>query len=203
MKKNILVIISVLVFIVSGCADNSEQSSSKVSGGGNNVDDILEQQIAASEATSISEDVTDLEEDDDTLSETEASTASTSFHEAEKIDVAEDYIDLTQLSATMVYTTVYNMVYYPENFVGKTVKMKGSYSEYVDEQTGIRYFGCIIQDATACCEQGIEFELTDDYKYPDDYPKEADEVVVEGVFETYKEGEYTYCVLRNAKLCES
>ncbi len=95
------------------------------------------------------------------------------------------------------------MMYYPENFVGKTIKMTGNYSEYIAEDTGKRYFACIIKDATACCSQGVEFELTEDYKYPDNYPKEADPITVEGVFDLYKEGEYQYCTLRNAKLCES
>ena len=32
------------------------------------------------------------------------------------------------------------------------------------------------------------------------YPKEGGQVCVEGVFDTYKEGELTYCTLRDAKL---
>ena len=70
------------------------------------------------------------------------------------------------------------MMYYPEKFVGKTIKMNGNYSEYVDEATGKRYHACIIKDATACCSQGVEFELTADYKYPDNYPKEDAEFAV-------------------------
>ena len=59
---------------------------------------------------------------------------------------------------------------------------------------------CIIQDATACCAQGIEFVLTEDYVYPDDYPEVDEEICVVGVFDTYQEGDYTYCTLRKAKL---
>ena len=97
-------------------------------------------------------------------------------------------VDLTVLSSTMVYSEVYDMMYYPENYIGKTVKMKGSYAGYHDEITGKYYHACIIQDATACCAQGIEFEPANDYKYPDDYPVEGQEVCVTGVFDTYKEG---------------
>lgn len=71
---------------------------------------------------------------------------------------------------------------------------------YHDDTTDNYYFTCIIQDATACCAQGIEFVLTDDYIYPDDYPKADEEICVSGVFDTYMEGDYTYCTLRNAKL---
>ena len=109
-------------------------------------------------------------------------------------------VDLTVLSSTMVYSEAYNMMYYPENYIGKTVKMKGMYAGYHDESTDKYYHACIIQDATACCAQGIEFEPTDDYRYPDDYPAEGQEVCVTGVFDTYKEGENIYCTLRNARL---
>lgn len=109
-------------------------------------------------------------------------------------------VDLTVLSSTMVYSQVYNMMMTPENFKGKVVKMQGSYSCFYDDASGKYYFACIIQDATACCSQGIEFVLTDDYKYPDDYPTDGDIVTVQGVFDTYYEGDNMYCTLRNAKL---
>ncbi len=109
-------------------------------------------------------------------------------------------LDLTTMSSTMVYAEVYNMMSVPENYIGKTVRMKGLYSAYHDDVTGNDYFACIVQDATACCAQGIEFELADEYKYPDDYPNEGAEVTVVGVFDTYTEGEGKYCTLRNAHL---
>jgi hypothetical protein len=108
-------------------------------------------------------------------------------------------IDLTLLSSTMVYSPVYDMMSYPEKYVGKTVRMSGLYTDYYDEAADKHYFACIIQDATACCAHGIEFELTDDYKYPDDYPEESDLITVTGVFDTYMEGEAMYVTLRNAR----
>ena len=45
-------------------------------------------------------------------------------------------VDLTALSSTMVYSEVYNMLYfYPEDYYGKTVKMTGLFNVYqsVDE----------------------------------------------------------------------
>ena len=108
-------------------------------------------------------------------------------------------VDLTALSSTMVYSEVYNMMVSPDDFIGKTVKMDGQFAMYHDESTGKYYFACIISDATACCSQGIEFVLTEDYTYPDDYPKEGDKICVIGTFDTYQEGEYTYCTLRDAE----
>lgn len=109
-------------------------------------------------------------------------------------------VDLTSFSTTMVYSQVYQMLSEPESFCGKTVKMKGLYA--VAETPEQSYSVCIIQDATACCAQGMEFVLTDDYDYPDDYPSPNDEIVVAGTFSTYYEGEQLYCTLKDAVLLE-
>ena len=105
-------------------------------------------------------------------------------------------VDLTALSATMVYSEVFQMMYYPENYIGKTVKMEGMYDHYHDDATGKDYYACIIQDATACCAQGIEFQLSDG-----DYPADTtDDVMVKGTFETYEEDGAKYCTLVDAEL---
>ena len=108
-----------------------------------------------------------------------------------KIDV-----DLTALSSTMVYSEVYNMLTMPENYVGKTVKMTGGYSSFLDESTGTVYRVCMIADAAACCAQGMEFVLKDDMEYPE---MEADITVV-GTFQLYEENRTTYCHLVDAKI---
>ncbi len=109
-------------------------------------------------------------------------------------------IDLTTLSSTMVYSEVYNIMTSPQEYIGKTIKMKGELSFFPGGESGKNYFTCIIKDATACCAQGIEFELTDDYIYPDDYPEDGDEITVAGTFDLYQEGGYTYGTLRDAVL---
>ena len=121
---------------------------------------------------------------------------------AEKPDV-----DLTALSSTMVYSEVYNMMTEPDDYIGKTVKMSGQFSVYqmLDEdgnpvEGAPVYYACVIADATACCQQGLEFVLDN----PDDYPAEAGtEITVEGVFKTYYEEQNMYCHLVNAHLCEA
>lgn len=125
----------------------------------------------------------------------DASEAGMSADSAKRVDV-----DLTELSATMVYSEVFNMLASPDEYIGKTVKMSGAFARYHDEAADTDFFACIIADATACCSQGIEFVLTEDYVYPDDYPEEGKEICVVGVFDTYQEGEYSYCTLRKARL---
>ena len=98
-------------------------------------------------------------------------------------------LDLTDMSSTMVYAEVLNMMLDPESYEGMSICMDGTFSSWEDPDTGSTYFSCIIADATACCQQGVEFVLTDDYKYPDDYPKEGDPIEVVGIYELYEDGE--------------
>lgn len=109
-------------------------------------------------------------------------------------------VDLTELTSTMVYSEVYQMMVAPEDYLGKTVKMNGSFTVFQNQETGQLYYACVISDATACCSQGIEFALEGDYTYPDDYPKENENITVIGIFNTYEEEGYTYCQLINAKM---
>lgn len=109
-------------------------------------------------------------------------------------------VDLTALSSTMVYSEVLNIMTAPETYIGKTLKMKGYFGYYHDEKTDKYYFACMIPDATACCAQGIEFILTDDYLFPDDYPQEGEIVTVAGEFMTYEEDGSTYFTLKDSKL---
>lgn len=93
----------------------------------------------------------------------------------------------------------------PENYIGKKVKMSGQFAIYQpaesDGQASTEqiYFACLIADATACCQQGIEFVLNGDYKFPDDYPELGTEITVTGEFQTYMEDGYRYCHLINAE----
>ena len=109
-------------------------------------------------------------------------------------------IDLTKMSSTMVYSQVGNMMNNPKAYIGKNVKMSGSFAVYQDEGTGSLYFACVIKDATACCSQGIEFVLADERAYPEEYPKRGADICVIGTYDTYQEGQYTYPTLRNARL---
>lgn len=109
-------------------------------------------------------------------------------------------LDLTQLSSTMVYSEVYSMMTSPDDYLGKRVKISGSFGVYQDQTTNKLYFACLIADATACCSQGIEFVLEGDHTFPDDYPEINSIITVTGIFDTYEENGYTYCQLINAKM---
>ena len=178
-----------LILSVTGCGN----SSSGGKAGSNQpvgVNDVLEQRMAEADGSAQSQQAAAPQQTQSPQPDTEAIPAN-------GVDV-----DLTALSGTMVYSEVYNMITAPEDYLGKTVKMDGRFAYYRDEATGKEYFACIIQDATACCAQGIEFVLAGDCVYPDDYPALDAEICVAGVFDTYAEGDITYCTLRNAAFVE-
>ena len=129
--------------------------------------------------------------------EKSSESAPTTSNPAQSADVID--VDLTKLSSTMVYSEVYNMMVSPDNYTGKTVKMNGAFAYYEDPETKAQYFACIIADATACCSQGLEFILTGEHTYPNDYPELNSEITVTGTFETYEENGYNYCRLVNAE----
>ena len=114
-------------------------------------------------------------------------------------------VDLTLLSSTMVYAEVNNMMTVPDDYVGKTVRMNGQFALYqgTDEQgntiPGLEYYACVIADATACCQQGMEFILGGGQTYPEDYPEIGADITVVGEFQTYMEGPYMYCHLIDAR----
>ena len=109
-------------------------------------------------------------------------------------------VDLTLYSGTALYGKVVNIYNETDQYIGRTVRMRGIFSIYQDESSGRYYFSCLVMDNTACCAVGIEFVLPDSYRYPEDYPEIGDEICVTGILDTYREDGYTYCTLRNAEL---
>ena len=107
-------------------------------------------------------------------------------------------LDLTQISGTVVYSQVYDMMMNPNSYMGQKIKMKGNFSYFRDPETKQEYFAAIIADATACCAQGIEFVWKGNHAYPQDYPPLDTEITVTGTFSTYNEGGYMYVQLVDA-----
>ena len=122
----------------------------------------------------------------------ENNSASEKILQAEKIDV-----DLTKLSTTMAYSAVFDIVENPAEYRGKIIKIRGTYAKFHDPAKNEYHHACIIMDETACCMQGMEFELSDG-KYP---PKER-EITLIGKFDTYTIQKIDNPILREARLVE-
>lgn len=111
--------------------------------------------------------------------------------------------DLTTMGSEMVYAMVYQFMMNPQDYIGETIKMQGTYYSVWYEATQKYYHYCIIQDALACCAQGMEFVWEDgSHSYPEEYPENETEVLITGEFETYQEEGDTslYCRLKNASM---
>lgn len=119
---------------------------------------------------------------------------------ATPMTIEGDSVDLTKMSATVCYAQVLDILSYPDNYLGKTIKMSGWFGVYESPETGMIYFSCIIPDATQCCANGIEFICKDTRNYPDDYPELGDDIRVVGTFETYEEDGLLYCRLKDATM---
>lgn len=164
-------------------------------------------QSESAQTTSASASLTSVDESGKADDESPLSSPS----EGEVSDVDSDTVkgplDLTALSSTMVYAEVNNIMTTPENYIGRQITMDGlfyvvnGYDENGEIDPNVMYFACIIQDATACCSQGIEFVLADETAvYPEDYPAEKSEIIVTGEFQAYTEHDYTYHHLINATM---
>lgn len=127
------------------------------------------------------------------------SKATTKITESTSAETKSVDLDLTQLSSTLVYSEVYNMLITPDDYKGKIIKMKGQFNQYTDEETGKIHNAVIIPDTTACCQQGLEFELSD--KTNPNFEQDT-EITVVGTFDTYSDGKFLYCHLKNAKIID-
>ena len=121
-------------------------------------------------------------------------------------DAGDVDVDLTTLSSTMVFAEVSSLVYDPIPYLGQRVRMEGIFSvdhAYTMEgevDLSQNYFYCIIEDALACCAQGLEFSLAGDYVYPEDYPAEGDTIRVVGTVEFFEVNGFRHLRLGDAVL---
>ena len=183
------------VMLISGCgkqADNGKGINS-----GKTVDKVIESQVKKEEQKkteeSTKEDTQKNDQQNTDTQMTESVQGSVNAPEA-AVDV-----DLSVMDSDMIYATVYQMMSDPEQYVGKTFRIEGKFYVTYDEMTKNQYYYCVIKDATECCAQGLEFVWGDgSHIYPDEYPTDGTEVIVDGTFELYMENDSRYCRLANA-----
>ena len=109
-------------------------------------------------------------------------------------------LDLSKMSGTVVYAQIYNLMYDPEPWLGKVIRMSGYYNYFNDTARGVVYHACIVPDAAACCTQGIEFVRAGTFAWPDDYPELGDPITVTGRLEIYEENGTRYLHLTDAEM---
>ena len=190
-----------IVCMLAGCGGDT-RSADKVSVQ-NTVDKIIQEQIdnAQDEPEDMTEEISeaDTELTEEVISEEETEGTGDIVNSG---DLAIDY-DLTTMSSDMVYATVYRFMVYPSQYEGCKVRIKGNYYATFYEPTQKYYHYVVIQDALACCAQGMEFIWEDgSHVYPDEYPADQAEIEVTGTFMTYREegDDNLYCALKDAEL---
>ena len=104
-------------------------------------------------------------------------------------------LDLTKMSATMIYSTIFDMMIMPEDYVEKIIKVKGWFETYMDTKSGELYYAVLVPDATACCQQGLEFVWKGNHAYPDDFPKPGQNITVTGIYKMIENDGVTYTYL--------
>ena len=126
------------------------------------------------------------------------SACSRSASESVKADSGID-VDLTNASAAVVLSQVNNMYVEPWNYNGSVIRIRGNLNFYADT-AGQEICMVMVQDATACCGQGLEFICKQDETGGSYYPNAGDEVVVTGRFEIYQNDGYSGIHLVDADL---
>ncbi len=98
-----------------------------------------------------------------------------------------DY-DLTQMSETMVYSQIFDLVSTPFEYEDARFVIEGNLIESEDLNTGEIFYAIFIEDAAACCSQGLEVVFTQDFEIPT-LPKS---VVLTGTIKSYSYNDYDY-----------
>jgi len=110
-------------------------------------------------------------------------------------DESDVDFDLTKMGSTMAYAEVTNILSNPDDYMGKTIRVRGSIYNSYFEKTDRYYQYVIIGDASACCQQGLEFVWKGDHVYPDDYPEDNTQIEITGVYSRYEELDIKYCYI--------
>lgn len=203
MRKSVILLLVTLtaVVLITGC--QAGNGGRRAGNDKNSVNDVLAQGMAEADGKKTDPTAAPAKPSDpDTVLDYTPGDPVTPEGDAPVLQNGDIDVDLTMLSSTMVYAEVYHMVTAPQDYIGKTIKMKGNFAYYYDSEIDCYYSACIIEDATACCAQGIEFVLPEEFVFPDDYPKPGEGICVVGEFTTYTEHGTEYCTLKNAKLIE-
>ena len=183
------------VVLISGCGKQTDNG--KGINNGKTVDKVIESQVKKEEQKKTEESTKeDTQKNDQQNTDTQTSESVQGSVNAPETAVD---VDLSVMDSDMIYATVYQMMSDPEQYVGKTFRIEGKFYVTYDEMTKNQYYYCVIKDATECCAQGLEFVWGDgSHIYPDEYPTDGTEVIVDGTFELYMENDSRYCRLANA-----
>ncbi len=113
------------------------------------------------------------------------------------IDTKVD-IDLITMNPMLAYAEVWNILMEPHKYIGKTVKIRGRYYSFYDENISPdRYFFLFVEEYVSCCPEGMELTFDDSElkNYPNGFPSEESYIEIVGKFDMYElDGQNYVCV---------
>lgn len=155
------------------------------------------QESETSDEASQSEDASQSTGDSNSEKTNQGENASNS--ENESPNASGQSYDLTANDADMNYVIVAMIAEDPKSFEGVKIKLQGIATDLETTDTsGIDHY-VLINDRQACCQQGLQYILEDKNAK---YPKDKEEVTVEGVLDVYNSEEIPFPlpIIKNAKL---
>lgn len=137
--------------------------------------------------------------ENESASENGSPSENESNSENESPNASGQSYDLTANDADMNYVIVAMIAEDPKSFEGVKIKLQGISTDLETTDTsGIDHY-VLINDRQACCQQGLQYILEDKNQ---NYPKDKEEVTVEGVLDVYNSEEIPFPlpIIKNAKL---
>ncbi len=186
-SKQIFILLTLLSFVVISCSENKSATQSAYKGnvfstGMPTVSDVMNSMSAEEDQSGQNLHAPK------TPSTGNTSSISRDHYKGREIDV-----DLTKMNPMLVFGEVFSMVENPSSYIGKVIKFEGYYTSFADIYNGKYYFFVSIEDALACCAQGMEFIFDDNSReYPIDYPEDGSYVQIVGEFDVYDWQGYTF-----------
>jgi len=104
-------------------------------------------------------------------------------------------LDISKLNSMLVYSQVVSILDAPDQYLDKTIKLKGQYYALYYEPLQQYCHYVVVGDASMCCQAGIEFIWSGDHTHPDDYPADKKIIEIVGLFSSYEELDETYYAL--------
>lgn len=200
-QKQRMLFVCIGILWVTGCGNSTGRKINT----GTTVDQVMEQQTENSKneeenAQENGDNAGNRIENDTAEEESQTGTPVPTVVQRQA-DPTVDY-DLTVMDRDLVYATVAQTMWEPQDYVGKTFLISGIYYTGQNEATGRTLHYCVIKDAMACCAQGMEFMWGDGSHADAEYPAEQTEILVKGTFETYQEenDDTIYCRIANAEM---
>ena len=111
-------------------------------------------------------------------------------------------IDMTNFSITILFALLQNLVNYPDDYIGKVIKIKGDFKSWKDETTNEDVYLINISDEAACCSAEIQIVFDKDSFDISQLPDVGDEITVIGRFDSNYKNNVFFSYLADSVIVE-